>query len=40
MSWHLVSSKQIQVNEGDADVGTAIQVRSGDTVMFHAWGQI
>lgn len=40
MAWHLELSKQVQVNEGDADVDTSIQVRAGDTVIFHAWGQI
>lgn len=40
MPWHLVGSKLMQVNEGDADVDTSIQVTAGDTVIFHAWGQI
>jgi len=40
MSWHLDSMKQIQVNEGDFDVNTAIQVRRGDTLIFQAWGLI
>jgi len=40
MAWHLYSSKQIQVNEGDWDVRTGIQVVQGDTLIFSAWGQI
>lgn len=33
-------SKQIEVREGDWDVGTSIQVKQGDTLIFSAWGQI
>jgi hypothetical protein len=40
MAWHLHASKQIEVREGDWDVGTAIQVIAGDTLIFQAWGQI
>jgi hypothetical protein len=40
MPWHLVAQKQIQIREGDNDVDTAIQVKAGDTLIFHAWGAI
>jgi hypothetical protein len=40
MAWHLVAHKQVQVNEGDWDVNTHIDVRRGDTLLFSAWGQI
>jgi hypothetical protein len=40
MAWQLHASRRIQVNEGDADVDTAIDVRAGDTLIFHAWGSI
>jgi hypothetical protein len=40
MSWQLQASRRIQVNEGDADVDTAIDVQQGDTLIFHAWGSI
>jgi hypothetical protein len=40
MAWHLESAKHVQVNEGDFDVSTGIQVRAGDTLIFHAWGEI
>ena len=40
MPWHLVASRQVQVNEGDWDVDTHMQVRQGDTLIFHAWGSI
>ena len=40
MSWHLQANKQIQINEGDWDVNTHIDVRKGDTLIFSAWGQI
>jgi hypothetical protein len=36
----LVGSRQVQVNERDWDVDTHLTVRAGDTVIFHAWGQI
>ncbi|SRR6266536_2562210 len=40
MAWHLVEGRQIQVNEGDYDVDTHMQVTSGDTIIFSAWGEI
>jgi hypothetical protein len=40
MAWQLHSSRQIQVNEKDWDVNTHIDVRRGDTLIFHAWGSI
>jgi hypothetical protein len=40
MAWELQSNRRIQVNEGDADVDTAIDVIAGDTLIFHAWGLI
>jgi hypothetical protein len=40
MPWHLEAGKQIQVNEGDFDVGTSIQIVQGDTLIMNAWGQI
>ena len=40
MGLQLVSSKQVQVNEGDWDVDTHMQVHQGDTLIFHAEGQI
>ena len=40
MPLQLQASRQVQVNEGDADVDTTIQVVQGDTLMFDAWGQI
>src|SRR4051794_11861087 len=40
MSWHLQSSRQVQVSEGDGPVDTHIDVIQGDTLFFHAWGSI
>jgi hypothetical protein len=40
MSWHLVESREVQVAEKDAAVDTHMQVRAGDTLIFHAWGTI
>jgi len=40
MAWHLVQSRQVQVNEGDGPVNTHMQVQLGDTLIFYAWGSI
>ncbi len=40
MALVLVAGKQIQVNESDWDVNTAMQVQQGDTLIFQAWGSI
>ena len=40
MAWQLHASRRIQVNEGDSDVDTSIDVRAGDTLIFQAWGSI
>lgn len=40
MALHLQAAKQVQVNESDGDVDTHIDVRAGDTLIFHADGSI
>jgi hypothetical protein len=40
MPWHLQASRQVQVNEGDYDVDTTIDVVAGDTLIFQTWGTI
>jgi hypothetical protein len=40
MPWRLLAHRQVQVNEGDWDVNTHIDVRRGDTLILHAWGSI
>ena len=34
MPWRLLAHRQVQVNEGDYDVNTHIDVRRGDTLIF------
>jgi hypothetical protein len=40
MGLELVASRQVQIRESDWDVNTHMQVQRGDTLIFHAWGQI
>ncbi|WP_447985842.1 hypothetical protein [Nitrospira sp. Nam74] len=40
MAWQLQASKRVQVNEGDYDVDTNIDVVPGNTLIFQAWGSI
>jgi hypothetical protein len=40
MGLELAAHKRVQVNESDEDVPTGIRVRRGDTLIFHAAGQI
>lgn len=40
MAWHLHASRRVQVNERDEDVDTHVDVRTGDTLIFHANGSI
>jgi len=40
MALQLVGARQVQVNERDADVDTHMRVNQGDTLIFHASGQI
>jgi hypothetical protein len=40
MAWYLHASKQVQVNESAGQVDTHIDVISGDTLIFQAWGSI
>ncbi|XVV08438.1 hypothetical protein ACQP2X_26710 [Actinoplanes sp. CA-131856] len=40
MSLQLVSSREIPVPESEYDVNTHLTVQRGDTLMFHAWGDI
>jgi hypothetical protein len=40
MALQLVGSRRVQVNESDGDVNTHLQVKHGDTLIFHADGQI
>jgi hypothetical protein len=37
---NLVVSREVLIRESDYRVDTHIQVNRGDTLMFHAWGQI
>jgi hypothetical protein len=36
----LVVSREVAVRESDSLVDTHMQVHRGDTLIFHAWGQI
>ena len=40
MALKLVDSKMVEVREADADVDTHMVVQEGDTLIFHASGQI
>jgi hypothetical protein len=40
MPLELIGSREVQVRESDWDVNTHLQVQQGDTLIFHAWGQI
>ena len=40
MGWTLISSRHVQVNEGDYDVDTGMHINAGDNLYFYAWGVI